>query len=133
MKTISKVLIAVPLCVALWSFARPARAGDIEDAMEAYENGRYALAVELLQIAGRAGNAQAQEILAFMYTHGSGMYPGVARDMRTAAHWFDLAARNGRPVSRYMACAIRRDALSADPREPSCVERVARVDVRGLQ
>lgn len=133
MKAISKALIAVPLCVALWAFSSHARAGDIEAAMEAYENGRYALAVEHLQAAGRAGDAQAQEVLAFMYTHGSEMYPGVARDLRAAVHWFDLAARNGRPVSRYMACAIRRDALSATLREPPCVERVAGADMRGLQ
>lgn len=133
MKAISKGLIAVPLCVALWAFSSHARAGDIEAAMEAYENGRYALAVEHLQAAGRAGDAQAQEVLAFMYTHGSEMYPGVARDLRAAVHWFDLAARNGRPVSRYMACAIRRDALSATLREPPCVERVAGADMRGLQ
>jgi hypothetical protein len=88
MNAIVKGLIAVPLCVALWAFSSHARAGDIEAAMEAYENGRYALAVEHLQAAGRAG---------------------------------------------YMACAIRRDALSARLREPPCVERVAEADMWGLR
>lgn len=130
MNSISKRLIAIPLCAALAGFSGLARAGDIEEAMEYYDSGRYALAVDRFQAAAVAGDARAQEILAFMYALGSEMYPGVTRDMRAASHWFDLAAKNGRSVSRYMACAMRREETAAKVGS-LCFERVAEVGKPG--
>jgi len=125
MNVISKCLIAVPLCAALSGLGGAARASDMEDAMQFYDSGQYVHAADRFRAAAIAGNARAQEILAFMYALGSEMYPGVPRDMRAAAHWFDIAARSGRPVSRYMACALRRNTLGAALRSRQCFDWVA--------
>lgn len=74
--------------------------------MEYYERQNYSLARLHFLAAARAGDARAQEILGFMHALGPAMYPGVERDFRAAADWFDLAARSGRPAGRYMACAL---------------------------
>jgi TPR repeat protein len=125
-KAIRKALIAVPLCATLWSFPGLALADDMEDAMEAYDSGCYALAVEHFQAAARAGNARAQEVVAFMYAQGDAMYPGVTRNPRAGAYWFDLAGRNnGRPVGSYMAWLMQREALGAMPRGQNSLDRTA--------
>ena len=83
-----------------------AAAGDMERAMEYYERQNYSLARLHFLAAARAGDARAQEILGFMHAFGPAMYPGVERDLRAEANWFDQAARGGRPVGRYMACVL---------------------------
>lgn len=100
-------------------------AGDIGDAMLAYEQGHYATAFKRFQTAARAGDARAQEILGFMHAFGPDMYPGVPRDPRAAVQWFDLAARNGRPVSRFMMCAMLRHADDSLPKGWHCFDWVA--------
>ena len=118
---VQKSLIAAPLCLAL---AGPADAADIEDAMYFYDAGHYVLALDRFRAAAAGGDARAQEILGFMYALGSEVYPGVPRDSRSAAYWFDIAARSGRPVSRYMACAMRRGAMGARLPHPHCFDWV---------
>ncbi len=124
-------LIAAPLLAILLCVSTPARASDIEDAMYFYDSGHYVLAVDRFRAAAIAGDARAQEILAFMYALGSEMYPGVPRDVRAAAHWFDMAARSGRPVSRYMSCALRRDSAAANAPGQQCFDWVAEVGKPG--
>lgn len=124
-KATRKALIAVPLCAALWSFPGLALADDMEDAMEAYDSGRYALAVDHFQAAARAGNARAQEVVAFMYAQGDAMYPGVTRNPQAAAYWFDLAGRNGRPIGSYMAWLMQREAPGAMPRGQYSLDHTA--------
>jgi TPR repeat protein len=132
-KTIQKALIAVSLCATLSSFSGFALADDMEDAMEAYDNGHYPLAVELFEAAARAGNARAQEVVAFMYAQGDAMYPGVTRDARAAAYWFDLAGRNGRPVGSHMAWLMQREAPGAMPRGQKPLDRTAEASKRKTQ
>ena len=124
MNVYSKCLVAAPLCVVLLGASLHARASDFEDAMDYYDSGHYVLAADRFRAAAGHGNARAQEILGFMYSLGSETYPGVPRDLRSAAHWFDLAARSGRPVSRYMVCALRRDALGARRTRLRCFDWV---------
>ena len=100
-------------------------ASDMEDAMLAYERGHYAAAFKHFQAAARAGDARAQEILGFMQAFGPDVYPGVTRDPRAAAKWFDLAARNGRPASRYMMCAMLRHADDSLPNGWRCFDWIA--------
>jgi hypothetical protein len=123
----SKFLVVLPLFVALFGFSGTARATDLEDAMQFYDSGHYVHAVDRFRAAAIAGDARAQEILAFMYALGSEVYPGVPRDARSAAHWFDIAARNGRPVSRYLSCAMQNSAVNAKLRSRHCFDWVAEV------
>lgn len=86
--------------------------GNLDDAMLAYENGRYLEAHKQLLVAANDGNAQAQEIVGFMYAFGPHLYPGVGQDLRSAALWFGRAAKGGRPVARHMECVLARRGVS---------------------
>jgi len=85
-------------------------AGDMEEAMDFFESGHYLNARDHLRAAARNGDARAAELLGFMYGFGSEMFPGIGRDPQAALYWFDVAARGGRPVGRYMVCALRQQA-----------------------
>jgi len=88
-----------------------ARASDLEEAMQYYDRGDYVHAAQRFHAAAVTGDARAQEVLGLMYALGGEVYPGVPHDPRAAARWFDVAARNGRHVSRYVACAMLRGAM----------------------
>lgn len=124
-------LATFTFCAALSGISGVARADTMEDAMQFYESGHYVHAVDRFRAAALAGNTQAQEILGFMYALGSDVYPGVPRDAKSAAHWFDIAARNGRPVSRYMACAMHSGATNAAMRSRHCFDWVAELGKPG--
>jgi TPR repeat protein len=95
------------------------------EAKLAYERGEYQGAREKLLVAANQGDAQAQELLGFMHAFGPQVYPGVTRDLKAATRWFDLAARNGRPVARYMYCALmRRTAEVRLGAQPFCFDHV---------
>jgi len=122
-----KVTTAVVAASLLFAASAAATGEDsMQKAMEHYERQNYSLARFHFLSAAKAGDARAQEILGFMHAFGPAMYPGVDRDFAAAAHWFDLAARAGRPVGRYMACALlkrRMDSPVAVP--PHCFDWVA--------
>jgi len=121
-----KIALNASLCAACALLPYPARATDFDDAMLFYEQGVYVHALDRFRAAAIAGDVRAQEILAFMYALGSQTYPGVPRDTRAAAHWFDLAARGGRPVSRYMACVMGQERSPTTARRRHCFDWVAR-------
>ena len=103
-------------------------ADGLEEALVAYERGNYVDAEIKLLRAARAGDAQAQEMLGFMYAIGPTLYPGVPRNVGAATVWFDRAARSGRPIARYMHCAIARLEVPPPARENShCVAQLARL------
>jgi TPR repeat protein len=102
-----------------------APAGDMERAMEYYERQNYPLARMHFISAAKAGDARAHEILGIMHALGPAVYPGVERDYLTAARYLDIAARNGRPVGRYMACAIARRTTDGSQRPPYCFDWIA--------
>jgi TPR repeat protein len=102
MKLSMLVLAAALACAA----SRAASSGELDDARWLYEEGRYGEAQAKLVAIAQAGDAQAQELLGFMYAFGPQLYPGTRRDLRVAQAWFDQAARRGRPVARYMYCAL---------------------------
>ena len=102
-----------------------AAAGDVERAMEYYEKRNYSLARLHFISAAKAGDARAHEILGVMYALGPAVYPGVERDYLSAARHFDIAARSGRPVGRYMACALARRAPDGVPRPQYCFDWIA--------
>jgi len=121
-----KKALTVSFAAALLGLqATVASAGDMERAMELYERQHYAMARDFFHAAARAGNAQAQEILGFMYAFGPEVYPGVARDLQAAASWFDRAARGGRPVGRYMACAVARHTQDTPTARHYCFDWIA--------
>lgn len=125
-KSIRSMVLVASLAATSWVLGphAVARADDGMDlAMEAYENGDYPKALRLLREPARQGNARAQEMLGFMNAMGTPMFPGVTRDGREAIHWFDLAARQGEPVSQRMYCALRRQFVSNVPPAARCLSR----------
>jgi len=71
------------------------------------------------------GDARAAEILGFMFGFGPEMFPGIGRDLSASVRWFDTAARGGRPVGRYMVCALRKHAGALPLAAQRCFDWVA--------
>lgn len=122
-RTIAAVLAAVSLSAA----GNVAAEDDMAQAMQFFESGHYVHARDHLRAAARNGDARAAEILGFMFGFGSDMFPGVPRDLAAAEHWFDLAARGGRPVGRYMVCAMRKHAGASGQAAQRCFDWVAEI------
>ncbi|HMN66399.1 MAG: sel1 repeat family protein [Burkholderiaceae bacterium] len=127
MNTSARSVLLVASIAATFVVFGPHCAAKADDGMdlaiEAYENGDYPKALRLLREPARQGNARAQEMLGFMHALGTPMFPGVTRDGREAIHWFDLAARQGEPVSLRMYCALRRQFVSNVPPAARCLSR----------
>jgi len=108
-RTIAALLAAACLAAMPTAFAED----DLETAQAFLDAGLYADALGYLRVAADEGDAEAAEILGFMYAFGEEMFPGVARDPAASRRWFEHAARAGRPVGRYMACAIGKSGDAA--------------------
>ncbi|SBW12818.1 putative Sel1 repeat protein [uncultured Alphaproteobacteria bacterium] len=74
------------LCLAL-SFA-PAAAQTVEDGFEAYDAGDYATAKTILLPLAEAGDAQAMNLVGYMYDLGKG-FP---KDVSIACDWYEKSA-----------------------------------------
>jgi hypothetical protein len=70
---------------------------DIDAAEQAYEKGRYPLALKLAQPLAAQGDAHARALLGLMYYHGR----GVKQDDMEAAEWFRLAADQDEPRAQF--------------------------------
>jgi TPR repeat protein len=124
--------IAAALAAASLAAAGNGIAGDdMAQAMEFFESGHYVHARDHLRAAARNGDARAAEILGFMFGFGSEMFPGIGRDLSASVHWFDMAARGGRPVGRYMVCALRKQAGVPAQAARRCFDWVAEAGVPG--
>jgi TPR repeat protein len=120
-RTLATVLVAASVGVAGNALAEE----DMVEAMQLFERGHYVLAQDHLRAAAMRGDARAAEILGFMFGFGSEMFPGVGRDLAAAERWFDMAARGGRPVGRYMVCALRKHAGAPLETARHCFDWVA--------
>lgn len=108
---------------SLLCFAAPINAGpELHEAARAYERGRYTHAYMQLLVAAEKGDPRAQEMLGFMYAFGPHLYPGLQRDLRTAAAWFARAGANASPAARYIHCAIVRKVAARDLAALSCFD-----------
>lgn len=76
------------LCLVLVS---PVRAETIEAALNAFSQGDYTNALDILERLAKDGHARAQYNLGAMYDSGS----GVEEDDQVAAHWYLAAAQQG--------------------------------------
>lgn len=120
--------IAMTAAVFLLLAQDPARAAKtFEEAMLSYEKGHFAITRSKLIPLAEKGDSRAQEILGLMYALGPRVFPGVPRDMRSAALWLDRAARNGRPTARYMYCALARSEFRIKPTGWHCVDSATEV------
>jgi TPR repeat protein len=86
-----------------------------DQAKRAYENGEYATAQKELVAAARGGDVDAEELLGVMEAFGPTIYPGVTEDLAASSRWLDEAARSGRPVARYIYCALLRQSRGKLP------------------
>ena len=92
----------------------PAAAGNLDQAMVAYQTRRYGEALELLQPLAASGNPAAQNTLGLLYAKGL----GTPRDDRLAVKWFRAAAKQGDAKARknlaYMTANGRGGAHTGD-------------------
>jgi len=124
-RTMKRTVAAALASLSLAAGGTALAGDDMEEAMSFFESGHYVHARDHLRAAARNGDARAAEILGFMFGFGSEMFPGVGHDMQAAAYWFDIAARGGRPVGRYMVCALRKHAGTPASAAQHCFDWVA--------
>ena len=83
------LLVAVGTTVS-WS-------GEVEDGVAAHERKDYKTALNMFRSAAQKGNADAQNNLGVMYSHGN----GVPQDYAASAKWHRLAAQQGNANAQY--------------------------------
>ncbi len=82
----------MPAAVALLIVVTASQAwADFQAGVEAYQRGDYATALTEFRPVAQQGDAQAQNILGFMYSKGQ----GVPQDDAEAVRWFRRAAEQG--------------------------------------
>lgn len=99
MKTVSRgsVLLALFMLIASATIT-PARAGNLDSAIDAFEQKNYEQAFEQFEPLAQHGNASAQFYLAVMYNNGQ----GVDANVDQAVAWLQRAAKSGHAESQYL-------------------------------
>ncbi len=77
--------------VACLSFSAPALSDDYSDAVTAWQNGDFKLALEKFLPLANSGGIVAQTMVGQMYEYGQ----GIAEDKTEAVKWYRLAAEQG--------------------------------------
>jgi TPR repeat protein len=77
--------------------ALPARAGEFESGLDAFNAGNYSGAFANWRPLAERGHAKAQASLGFLYYAGK----GVRRDDKQALLWFGKAAEAGQPTAQF--------------------------------
>ena len=107
------MLLRTAAFAALLSSAM-AVAGTVDEARQAYLQGDYELALEVLEPAAHAGDANAQNIMGDAHYQGN----GVARDLDKAREWWELSAEQGFDKAQYnlgQMLATGIEGIAADP------------------
>lgn len=87
-------------------------------ATDEYEAGHYAEALALFEARAAAGDTVAAELAGQMLLLGPTVYgSAVARDTRRAVGYLEQAARDGRPVARYLLDRMIPTAADGDGEE----------------
>jgi len=80
-----------------------------EQALIAYEVGRYGEAVSWLSIAGENNDVRAQQMLGLMYVYGEALYgPAVPRDVGLGRAWLYRAEAQGSGTARFVIARLDR-------------------------
>jgi len=97
-------LLAVPFVCLAVSTATPAHAQDQAAVAEAeYAAGHFAEALTLFETRAAAGDTVAAELAGQMLFYGATLYgQSIAGDPERARQYLAQAARDGRPVARYL-------------------------------
>ena len=105
------------------SVVRPA-AADFADAIEAYDQGDYAMTFAVTQPLAEAGDRDAQYMLGFLYERGE----GVARDLTRAYAWYILAARQGDAFAAQALATLAPRMSDADIADAETFARLVAAD-----
>ncbi|MHC8441694.1 MAG: SPOR domain-containing protein [Candidatus Eutrophobiaceae bacterium] len=84
--------LAIVLCLSL-----PVAAMDYESGKQAYLDGQYSLAFEILEPLAQTGRYEAQVLLADIYANGRGLPVNLAEALR----WYTYAAKQGIPEAQH--------------------------------
>ena len=76
--------------------------GKVDEAYGHYQRGEYVQALDKALTRAQEGDAAAQTLVAEMMSRGL----GIARDEKTAAFWYEQAAKNGDPVAMFKYALI---------------------------
>lgn len=99
----------------LAGFCLQANAGTYQEGREAYIDGDYKRAFQILSPLAKAGNSEAQKMLGIMYDYGQ----GVKTDHKKALEWYIRSAKQGDPAVQYQVGAkyFRGDNVKQDYKE----------------
>lgn len=90
--------------------------------IDAYEDAKYTQAMSHFRVAADAGDAQAQEILGFMYLLGPTAYGAVVPvDREQAIYWFGRAATGGREIAKHVLCVLPGQPSNAGAVGAGCI------------
>ncbi len=93
--------------------ASSAMADDYAKAVRAYEAGRFATVVRLIEPMAKSGDPRAQHLLARTYEWADSR-DGVESDIAKALHWYEQAAKKGhRPARRSLGRVLAGDGIDA--------------------
>jgi TPR repeat protein len=106
------------LAAAVFALASATALASSEDAETAYDAGRYAEALALLEERGLEGDVEAQGMAGMMHLMGGRLYGDqVASDPERAARWLRAAALNGSVQAQFMLAQLYRLGLGV-PHNP---------------
>jgi len=110
----ARLFSVVLMAAALLGGSSPLARADLQDGINAYFDGDYAMALEHLKPAAEADDVIAQFYLGEMYLHGK----GVDQDFEQAAGWYERAAINGHPDAQVAIGSLEMLGLGV-PRHPT--------------
>ena len=100
---------------------------DLRSAHRAFESGNYKSAFEQLLPLARAGNAEAQSNLAWLYLNGA----GTTQDNASAAKWYRAAADQGDPYAQFNFARLREDGQGVEQDDKDAVKWYRKAAMQG--
>lgn len=83
--------------LAFFTNSVPAFAMNLVEAIEAYDNKQYKIAMKALKPIAEIGDSEAQYLVGAMYYYGN----GVRKNINKAVKWYKLSAEQSHPKSQY--------------------------------
>lgn len=125
---VAVVIIATSSCFAPISYAQERSIPNYFDAFSAYLKGDYLSAYKIWVSLANHGDVDAQFNLGTLYDNGL----GVKRDVKTAAHWYGLAASSNVVEAQLVFASILTNGEIGSPDVKSAIENISSAANRGF-
>ena len=123
-----KLRFSASIIVLAMCFAFPAFSGDYAKGFEAFQRGKYDIALIEFRELAKQENVNAQFNLGLMYEHGL----GVSNDTAIAAEWYTLAALQGKAEAQLRLGVLFESGIDTKQDFESAVKWYRRAAEQGL-